>query len=99
MPDESALIHFDPAPFRRRCTTCGAPIFWAFVGKGSRVSVDFEPVAHGNLRIIPSVARSVPPMAVVVAPLSLFPDDADDGIRYLSHFASCPDADQHRKSE
>lgn len=60
--------------------------------------VDFEPVPLGNLRIIPSVGRLLPPMAVVVPALSLFPDDADDGTRYVSHFTTCPEADQHRKS-
>lgn len=98
MAEESALIRFDPSPFRRRCRSCSAPIFWAFTGKGGHLPVDFDPVPHGNLRIIPSMARAVPPMAVVVPAVSLFPDEADDGTRYISHFASCPDADEHRKS-
>ena len=68
-----------------RCRSCGAPIFFALSTKGRRVPIDYQEVPGGNLCV--ACDGEGLPRAVVVA-----------GGRgsYVSHFATCPDAAQHR---
>jgi hypothetical protein len=73
------------------CRSCGAPVLWAVTAEGKRMPVDAEPAPAGNL-IVDQTAR---PWTVRVVP----PDDLliGDPPRYLSHFATCPHANEHRK--
>ena len=65
-----------------RCSSCGASIRWARTEKGKAIPVDPEPVTDGNLIVDEAgVARVV---------------GAGKGT-HRSHFASCPEASQHRK--
>lgn len=83
-----------------RCRSCSAPVIWCVTPviwcvteKGKRMPVDATPTAAGNLRL----DGSTPPVARVVgAAVDLF-DDADDGTRYVSHYATCPDSDEWRQ--
>ncbi len=71
------------------CRSCGARVRWAVTPAGKRMPVDPEPVEGGNLLLSlddPPVARVVDPSQLVI----------DDGQRFRSHFASCPNADAHR---
>lgn len=73
------------------CRSCGAPIIWMVMeGTGRNMPVDREPDPEGTIIVLPreSLARtihSVPP---------LLPSGAR---RYRPHWASCPNADQHRR--
>lgn len=68
-----------------RCRTCGAPIIWARSARTGRpMPLDARPTTAGTFVIVQgSIAMYSP---------------GTPGDRYRSHFASCPDADKHRKS-
>jgi hypothetical protein len=72
-----------------RCRSCNAPLLWAKTEKGHRIPLDPEPVpadGPGLFVLRHGVAVAVPPLA--------YPDEAN----YISHFSTCPQADQHRRS-
>lgn len=74
------------------CRSCAAPIQWVRTPEGRTMPLDPLPVEDGNLALM----QGDPIIAVPVAKHELLIDD--DGLRYVSHFASCPDAaGQHRK--
>lgn len=70
-----------------RCKTCGAAIRWAKTNAGKPIPLDLEPVATGNL-VLTSTG--------IALPLSWELPGGEP--RYVSHFATCPDADAHRRS-
>jgi hypothetical protein len=74
------------------CKSCGATIRWAVTTNDRSMPLDPEPVPDGNLEII-GTRQGLP--LVRVAEAQLF----DDGPRYLSHFATCPQAPEHRKAQ
>lgn len=73
------------------CSSCGASIVWVVTATGKRMPIDPQPVEGGNLELEGNrgghVARYVKPEQG-----GLFGRP-----RYVSHFASCPHAAQHRK--
>lgn len=69
-----------------RCRSCGAAITWARSEDGRAMPIDKDPVAGGNLVVENGVAR-------VAAP-----DLFDQRPRHVSHFATCPQAKEHRRS-
>lgn len=70
-----------------KCKSCGAPIRWAKTPSGSSVPLDAEPVASGN------VALRSDGIAIYLKAGEPRPA----GATFVSHFATCPDAKQHRK--
>ena len=71
-----------------KCRSCGAPMLWVTTAKGKAMPIDSEPCEDGNVDI--STGRAVYVKAGETLP----------GIPlYKSHFASCPNAKQHRKVE
>lgn len=78
---------------RTRCKSCGARIVWALTDQDKRMPVDAEPSARGNIKLvwIPSLNeyRAVVQKGDVAPALA--------GSLYLSHFASCAQAQQHRR--
>jgi len=74
------------------CRSCLAEIVWANSERGNRMPIDAHPVAGGNLRVI---RHPIPTVLVVGPTIDLFDPD-DDGTRYVAHFTTCPDADEHR---
>jgi hypothetical protein len=71
------------------CRTCKAPIRWALTADGNAIPLDPEPSSRGNLRF-----RADGEHVVIV------PEEARAtfvGSLYLSHFATCPFADLHRR--
>lgn len=75
------------------CKTCGADIRWAISEKGRMMPFDAEPNGRGQWRLRTQPGSWVP-VAVHV------PEDERDGYHHellISHFASCPDADHHRR--
>lgn len=65
------------------CKSCGAAILWALTDNGKRMPVNAEPVENGNLLL---VADEDGPRAIY----------ATQGT-HVSHFATCPYAENWRK--
>lgn len=81
------------APEPARCRTCRAPIMWAVSAKtGSRMPLDRDPVDNGNV-VLDGNRASYLSKADAAAPNLL------GEARYVSHFATCPQAQAHRKGK
>lgn len=74
------------------CRSCGAPVRWVITSRGKRMPLDAEPVDDGN--VVLDMSDRNDPVAIVVPPEQIL---VEDGPRYVSHFATCPNADQHRR--
>lgn len=79
-----------------RCRTCRAPVVWAVLPSGRRIPLDPEPDPAGRVRL-EAIGPGTDRAAVV-----LNTGDAEDAraageALYTSHFATCPQADQHRR--
>lgn len=70
-----------------KCQSCGATITWAKTENGRAMPLDAAPVDNGNMQVVDGVA-------IIVGDL-LSP--GDDGPRYVSHFATCPNSAAHRR--
>jgi hypothetical protein len=73
------------------CKSCGAAITWAKTIKGRPIPLDARPSPRGNVII------SEEGVALVYRDSSAIAPRYADEPRYLSHFATCPNADTHRK--
>ena len=72
------------------CRLCGAPILWVrSQNTDALVPLDQEPVEKGRIALVDGKA--------VVLRGDLFEEHLEEGPRYQSHFASCPNAVQHGK--
>lgn len=84
------------------CSSCGASIWWALsFTTGRRMPVDAEPSPDGNVLLAESKPDGTPVVRVVgKTPPGEGPDlfGAVPGPRYTSHFATCPHANQHRRT-
>lgn len=69
----------------RRCRSCGAPIRWERTEAGKPIPLDVEPVETGNL----AFREDGKVIAASKAP---------PGLRYVTHFATCPNASAWRKT-
>lgn len=67
------------------CRSCGNPIIWTVTANGKKMPVDRDPVGGTFVLVYDELDPST-------APRSLSEDV------HLSHFATCPNADQHRRS-
>ena len=74
------------------CRTCGAPILWAKTERGKNIPLDPEPCDDGNLAV-----SSVPGGLLARAVGANSPALLAGLPRHVSHFVTCPQADQHRK--
>lgn len=75
------------------CRTCAAAIIWTVTESGKRMPVDaVPPLLGGNVELI-DADKSDPPIAKVHGAATATPGF------YVSHFATCAQADQHRKSK
>jgi hypothetical protein len=75
------------------CRSCGAPILWAISLAGILSPIDPNPVAGGNVAL--DLDRD-PPLATFDNAKTR-EQKTDPGPRYVSHFATCPDAQRFRK--
>lgn len=73
------------------CKSCGSEIFWAKTIKGASIPIDAKPSPRGNI-ILSENGTAL----VYRDPSAIAPRYANEP-RYLSHFATCPNADTHRK--
>lgn len=83
-----------------RCGSCRALITWVITTTGKSMPIDREPVASGNVRATgrkrPNRFGTPAPEVEVVEASSLFAETTDE-LRYVSHFATCPNASEHRR--
>lgn len=80
-----------PAPIQK-CAGCAAPIRWAYTENGKRMPFDADPldpagVGPGAYRIEGHRCHAAEPMF-----------DPPGTQYFMSHFATCPDADQFRRT-
>jgi hypothetical protein len=68
------------------CRSCGASIRWERTANDKPIPLDPEPVADGNLALRDDGRV-----------YSLPPSDLDSVPRYVTHFATCPNASEHRR--
>lgn len=71
------------------CRSCQAPIRWALTSKGRRIPLDPTPSPAGNLAF--DLTEEEGASFVRVVPVGSRPT------LYTSHFATCPQAAQHRR--
>lgn len=74
------------------CRSCHRPIRWVETEKGKLMPIDPEPSAAGTILLRPQIDRKT--LAIVGVPTEAFLGEP----RYVSHFATCPDADRHRRA-
>ena len=75
-----------------KCKSCGADIIWIPTVSGKSMPCDAKPIpykedANGTMMLVTSDGR------VVKAKL----DATSEVFGYVSHFATCPNANEHRK--
>lgn len=76
---------------RGECRSCGAPIEWAQTEKGGKkMPLDFDPKPGGNVVVIGHQAGDYG-----MTPVARYVKNGE-GDR-TSHFATCPDAKEHRR--
>jgi len=69
-----------------KCRTCEAPVIWAETRSGKPMPLDEKPSGNGNMAYVNGKAWVA--------------TDEDRRLRrplHTSHFATCPDAGQHRR--
>lgn len=83
-----------------KCRSCGAPIVWIkMYGSGKKMPVNEEPVlvlmSGGTDKFVRADGVVITGCRVGEA----YDDYPDDNVveAYVSHFATCPQADQHRR--
>lgn len=72
-----------------RCRACAEPIVWAKTADGKTMPVDAEPNPRGTLIL----TRTIDDHATVRMATAGDPQ----GLRWMSHFASCPAASKFRR--
>lgn len=88
-----------------RCRSCGDPIIWTITTNGKRMPVDTDPVvAPRGFRIDETLLDEaqmgfneddLKPGKDILATFTADPGAGE--LLYQSHFATCPNADQHRR--
>lgn len=72
------------------CRSCNAAIIWTTTKKGKKMPIDAEPAGKGPFILEPPEED---PIAVFIGE-----KDPYTGERFTSHFSTCPNAEQHRRS-
>lgn len=85
----------------KRCDTCGAPIFWSATISGKKMPIDAEPTPEGLLVILPP-KDDLPKSLGTAVDFRVGTDAVNKMLaegcpRWTSHFATCPDAQEHRR--
>ena len=76
------------------CRSCDATIWWAVsTNTGNLIPVDRDPHPDGNLELHPGRLDGTHPMVTVHRQPPLI----HEGDLFMTHFATCPRAADHRK--
>lgn len=83
------------------CSWCGAPVEWVVTAAGNRMPLDPEPRSDGNVECTGVMVRTdkggARQVRYVQPQVGLFDFDVIGGAqRFVSHFATCLYADEHR---
>ena len=82
------------------CRSCGAPIVWTRTTQGSMMPLDQDPADNGNVIYTGSWSTSRSgsrvPVVRVIDPEHPTLRGVDPGDRFVSHFATCPQAEEWR---
>lgn len=83
-----------------KCRSCGADVLWAQWASGKKMPVDAEPDMRtpGKGGTLVLSVRGGAFGSLIVEKY----DEATHGVkrnRYTSHFATCPNADEHRRGK
>jgi hypothetical protein len=79
------------------CRSCRAEIWWAETLAGKRIPVDTEPAPDGNVVLLRGGRGEAPPVVLVMSQAQADTVIPDVGPRYMSHYATCPQAAEWRK--
>jgi hypothetical protein len=90
--DAAALQRRAAAP---KCSSCGAPILWAVTEAGKRMPLDYDEHEGGNVFLFRSPPGSGKPWTCKVGRQEDAPPQFAS--RHFSHFATCPNAAEHRR--
>jgi hypothetical protein len=71
------------------CSSCAARVIWVLSNKGNPVMVNAEPEDDGDHWLVKGTGA--PPVAVKAA------EEVKHAALYKVHFATCPNAEAHRK--
>jgi hypothetical protein len=72
-----------------KCNSCGAEIVWAKTLSGKAIPINAHPVDDGNIAIDHEGTAIIMTEGEASCATML--------VRYKAHFATCPNAAQHRK--
>lgn len=77
------------------CKSCGAPVLWAkHATTGTLMPLDPQPSPAGNIWLVGGKRSGTVPICRVASQPVPAPEGAN---LYTSHFATCPNAAQHRR--
>lgn len=79
------------------CRSCGAPIVWTVTMNGKRMPVDLDPVGDVPGAMLFRVEED-PSNGDLIATFIKSDQRYREEELYVSHFATCPQADQHRRT-
>lgn len=93
-PHRNACQHPHRSPWGRvaKCSTCSEHIVWAVTETGKRMPVDAAMRNDGNVRLVRE------PDGTVRAIVGAITDPLYGGHGFVSHFATCGQAAQHRRA-
>lgn len=75
------------------CRSCRAPILWVGTERGKAMPLDAEPYQGDDPRGLFVIRTAGGKVIGVAVPPDAFPGEP----LYRSHFATCPDAAEHRR--
>lgn len=85
-----------------RCRSCRARVVWVVTTHRKSMPIDADPVPTGNIRMTgrerPNRYGTLKPEVEYIDTSALFVDLADEP-RYVSHFATCPNAEEWRSRQ
>lgn len=90
----STVSRVDLGEHRKRCTSCHARVIWTWTDEATRMPVDDGPAPNGNVLLMRYETRIV---AAVLSDKEARRRRAKGIPLYLSHFATCPNAERHRR--
>ncbi len=82
------------------CSSCKALVIWSVTKNNKPMPVDAKAVANGNIELEAAGDPRDPPTAHYLDKLGQREVDGKRRapmLRYVSHFATCPNAAEHRK--
>lgn len=81
-----------------RCKSCNAEILWVKMASGKSMPVDATGISYSE--VLPPYVKGNDVLTLVTERGTIVKtvfDPAGDKIGYTSHFATCPNANQHRR--